>query len=90
MASTSDPLADRRQQAREAYYDTFTSDIGELGGERRKASVRACIEVATQVKITDDIIDAAYGEVPWAPTERSDMPDIIKAAFEAAGFEVVE
>lgn len=71
-----DALTDRRQRAREAYYDEPEFSIRHLD---------AAIEVATQVKITDDIIHAAcqYATV-------ADMTSAIKAAFRAAGFEVVE
>ena len=80
MAELTDPLADRRQRALEAGWDT----------DDRQGGIETAIETATRVKITEDIIDAAYGEVPWEATERGDVHDIVKAAFRAAGFEVEE
>ena len=88
MAELTDPLADRRQRALEAAHD----EIGPTNVIRADAirAIDQAIETATRVKITEDIIDAAYGEVPWEATERGDVHDIVKAAFRAAGFEVEE
>lgn len=72
-----DALTDRRQRAREAYYDEPEFSIRHLD---------AAIEVATQVKITDDIVNAARR----ASTIGFETPSGIKAAFRAAGFEVIE
>ena len=66
----SDPIADRRQRAREAFHD----------GE---SDLDWAIEVATQVKITADVLRPAALGYPV-------VEEIVKAAFRAAGFEVVE
>lgn len=81
----SDPIADRRQRALEAYNDAIVemyNDI-DLGTNSR---FELAIEVATQVKITDDIVNAARR----ASTIGFETPSGIEAAFRAAGFEVVE
>jgi len=69
-----DPIADRRQRAREAYYDEPEFSIRHLD---------AAIEVATQVKITDDI---------WKSVGLPELAAraVCEAAFRAAGFEVIE
>lgn len=72
----SDPIVDRRQRALEAYWD-------ELGMRDREVSAQSAIEVATQVKITDDILG-------MIPATRSDAYDVACDIFRAAGFEVVE
>lgn len=79
--STVDPIADRRQRAREAYNDAIVemyNDL-ELGTNSR---FELAIEVATQVKITDDIVRSAYGLI--------DPREMARVMFAAAGFEVVE
>ena len=70
----SDPIADRRQRAREAFHD----------GE---SDLDWAVEVAMQVKITDDIVKAAWDN---GATSFRGRKKIIEAAFRAAGFEVVE
>lgn len=73
-----DPIADRRQRALEAFYDASGP-----AGESERPEV--AIEVATQVKITDDIVRAAAIQGPDGV-----VAEILKVAFRAAGFEVVE
>lgn len=75
-----DALTDRRQQALAAAYDI---DDASVWGGYPHASLTTAIEVATQVKITDDIID-------MIPATRSDAYDLACDIFRAAGFEVVE
>lgn len=75
-----DPIADRRQRAREHAWDHYLPAVPGVA-----AGVEAAIEVATQVKITNDIVLAAKPVVPWL-TEK----DLLTRAFRAAGFEVVE
>lgn len=70
-----DPIADRRQRALEVFYDAS----GPAGESERP---EAAIEVATQVKITDDIVRSAYGLI--------DPREMARVMFAAAGFEVVE
>lgn len=88
--STTDPITDRRQRAREAGQDEFSSSYGGMLPDTANA-IDAAIEVATQVKITDDIESAALdGLDSYELSHGIDFSDIIKAAFRAAGFEVVE
>lgn len=70
-------IAERRQRAREAYYDRV--NLIESHDERL---LDDAIEVATQVKITDDIVRSAYGLI--------DPREMARVMFAAAGFEVVE
>ncbi len=67
-------LGDRRQAVLEAYFD---NDIDEA------------IETATRVQITPEIIDAAVNSSARGhKISENGYRAIIKAAFEAAGFEV--
>lgn len=76
-----DALTDRRQRAREAYYDRYA--LGDnIGGSARKDAVRECIETATRVRITPEIVAAAEATGDYA------YVDMIAAAFAAAGFEI--
>lgn len=77
----SEALAERRQTAREAAFDN-------LDGSNIPAAVEACIEAATRVRITPEIVAAGY---PSALTDRDRKlcAPLIAAAFRAAGFEVV-
>jgi hypothetical protein len=79
-------LDDRRQRAREAYYDRY--ELGDnIGGSARKAAVRECIETATRVRIDDDVMRAA-SEFSAAPEYDKGLYRMLAAAFRAAGFEV--
>jgi len=76
-------IADRRQRAREAFWDG-TADSSSLGNDHPfLRALGNCVEVATQVKITDEAV-ATTG-----------LPDVaaravIGAALAALGFEVIE
>jgi hypothetical protein len=70
-------LDDRRQSAREAFYDTYAD-----GTYVEVRGVEEAIEVATRVRITQELIDA------YSATDNID--DGLRAAFRAAGFEVVD
>ena len=74
------PIADRRQRAREAYHDK----MAEIAATTVTGfpAIEEAIEVATQVKITDDIVRSAYGLI--------DPREMARVMFAAAGFEVVE
>lgn len=72
-------IDDRRQQALAAAYDI---DDASVWGGYPHASLTTAIEVATQVKITDDIVRSAYGLI--------DPREMARVMFAAAGFEVVE
>jgi hypothetical protein len=78
-------LDDRRQRAREAYWDDMR------GLSMRTSGIENAIEVATRVQVTKEIVNAGqlasgYGGDIARDTYRA----IITAAFRAAGFEVVE
>jgi len=78
-------LDDRRQRAREAYYDRYS--LGDnIGGSARKSAIRECIETATRVQVTDEVLRTACSIYPlMSPGVAAIM---LKAAFKAAGFEV--
>lgn len=81
-------LADRRQRAREAYYDRYS--LGDnIGGSARKAAIRECIETATRVRIDGQLMAYVFPLVEGKLGLR-DAEQIIAAAFRAAGFEVEE
>jgi hypothetical protein len=75
------PLDARRQAAREAAFD---APNGPASGD-----IEPAIEAATRVQVTPEIIAAGY---PSALTDRDRKlcAPLMAAAFEAAGFEVVE
>jgi len=79
-------IEDRRQRAREAAYDAV-SRAPEYYGTR--AGVDAAIETATQVKITDEAIEAFDVERNGS-TDAGDIPAGLAAALAALGFEVIE
>lgn len=85
-----DPIADRRQRARIEYYDDCSRRRDAVEGSA--IALDAAIEVATQVKITEDVEDAA--EAACGDTihdyDGAEMRNVIRAVFRAAGFEVVE
>jgi hypothetical protein len=78
-----DPIADRRQRAREAAADECPSPYVVRDAIH---DIEAAIEVATQVKITDDIIDAYYNDFPASASAKERATALLRAA----GFEVVE
>ncbi len=90
--SAVNPIADRRQRAREAYNDAIVEMYNDhdLGTSSR---FELAIEVATQAKITSDLrlaIREAVRDAVSVALEAEDIDDITVAAFRAAGFEVVE
>lgn len=77
-------LDDRRQRAREAFYDGMA-----IGDVVQTAAAEACIETATRVRVNGDMIDAAQNV--GAPfLNEHEARDVLAAAFRAAGFEVEE
>lgn len=76
-------LGDRRQTAREAFWDCDDVSMG--------AGTEAAIEVATRVRITPEIIESTplpvgrFGSEEWIREQRENL---LRAAFAAAGFEV--
>lgn len=76
-------IADRRQRAREAFWDGTCTHIRD---SECRVGIDAAIEVATQVKLTPEIIEAA-----GAADVNSDGPELIaRLVLKAAGFEVIE
>ncbi len=76
-------IEDRRQRAREAFYDRMgAGDVIEL------RAVEAALEVATQVKITDEALAEAYPNLLPSQAERA--TNCLKNALTALGFEVVD
>lgn len=86
MGSMSE-LDERRQRAREAYWDNggrYNDPDGHPEG------AEAAIETATRVRITPEIAEAACTQAGIGPGNIKRMLPIIAAAFRAAGFEVEE
>lgn len=80
--SGTDPLADRRQRAREAGHDLAGPSI--VGDN--VAAIEAAIETATRVQVTEEILARARQESP----DGFIAVRAVIAAFRAAGFEVEE
>jgi hypothetical protein len=85
-------LDDRKQRAREAGQDAYP-DSEHHCDCRAAGMVDDAIEVATRVRVDDDIVAAAREELRrqafgWLDLRASRV--IIAAAFRAAGFEVEE
>lgn len=80
--------ADRRQRAREAYYD---STAGSGGQEGSAIALEDAIETATRVRITPEI-EAAYVAAAYGVHDQVTAAIVpgLAAAFRAAGFEVEE
>lgn len=80
-------LEERRNRARQTFdamlHDRASDDepVFELSD-----CVTGAIETATRVRITPEIIRAAYPRL--GPGNRQHMRPVIEAAFRAAGFEV--
>lgn len=87
-------LTDRRQRAREAAQDVEAGNFDDPQSGVR--AVEAAIETATRVRVTPEIIEAARAGWLAASTDRASWTEEpgprqygrLKAAFEAAGFEV--
>jgi len=78
-----DPIRDRRQRAREALWDGVPARAVPL---LPVGAVEDAVQVATQVKITHDVI-MAFMQEPGSP---DDIAAPLAAAFRAAGIEVIE
>jgi hypothetical protein len=75
-------LEERRQRAREAFCDELATP-GAVDSETYRA-LDMCVETATRVKITKEIVEAAH--TGWLAT--GVYQHGLCAAFRAAGFEV--
>lgn len=71
-------IDDRRQRAREAYADH----------PHEEGDVEDAIEVATQIKLTPEMVGAVHEEIPGALY--GDVVDTIRRFCAVAGFEVIE
>ena len=81
----SNELSDRRQRAREAFWDNTCAHIDGDSDTGCRVGIETAIETATRVQITPEIMRAAEREnVHGAVSVRA-----VRAALEAAGFEVV-
>lgn len=76
-------LAARRQIAREAGQDAAEVSWVEATG------IDEAIEVATRVRVTDEVVEAAQHAFPVL-RDVAEGKRMLEAAFAAAGFEVVE
>lgn len=81
-------LDDRRQRAREDYHDNG----GAPDARGEYAPIEMAIKTATRVQITPEIERAAYTELAAEGPGRhhAAVRRALRAAFESAGFEVVE
>jgi hypothetical protein len=89
------PLDDRRIQARSAAYAAYYVSEAVRTSAYISGMVDEAVEAATQVRITDDIIEAARSgwksvDGSWTNNPGPRETARLKAAFEAAGFEVVD
>lgn len=84
VSATDDPIADRRQRAREA-----AQDSAQVVQSWAIGAIETGIEVATQVKITSDII-RKFADAYDVSALAAGTAESLKVAFRAAGFEVVE
>lgn len=82
---TMSEVEDRRQRTREAYWDSVGPNV-----RPPSAAVLDAIEVATQVKITDETIEAFNGALTEDHLEGQEVKKGITAALTALGFEVIE
>lgn len=81
MSDIDKAIGNRRERAREAFWDA--------GGTVRETSIDKAVEVATRVEITDEVIDEA--KLNWSGCDCRDcLHEIVNAAFRAAGFEVIK
>jgi hypothetical protein len=88
MPEKPDALAERRERAKDAYHDELSGGSIESGSDPVDVfaeAIDAAIETATRVEITPEVV-AAFRDARRDPASRT--PDGLKAAFEAAGFEV--
>jgi hypothetical protein len=88
--SADDPLADRRQRAREAAYDGIEL-CGQCGKIHGAGDVEEAIEAAIRVKLTPEIVVAFEDqEADRCCDCGANTKAGLAAAFRAAGFEVEE
>jgi hypothetical protein len=79
-------LDDRRQNAREAFHDTFAGEYNTTSDALDEA-----IETATRVDITEDMITTTFRTVEYltrVPLTAWAIRHLLVDAFRAAGFEV--
>lgn len=83
------PLVDRRLRAREAGLDAW-SDVVAVPDQQSRAenAVDDAIEAATRVRITPEVTTALLHTVDRVGVNNGGIEAGLRAAFEAAGFEV--
>lgn len=82
----------RRREAQQVILDRLTVQRdGESSEEQISAAAHDAVETATTVKITSDILGAAVVAYDRSgPSHTPQLGAALVAAFEAAGFEVVQ
>lgn len=75
------PIDERRQRAREAFYDTLETTHAD-------SAIDEAIATATRVKLTDDVVDR-YGGDRFDPTGAARRM-VMREVLAACGFEVEE
>ena len=83
-APVSEARTDRRQRAREAYYDA----CGPGRPEGSAIALEAGIETATRVRVDADVTQAVRNAYPDIMVRGKELKGVIEVAFRAAGFEV--
>lgn len=84
-------LADRRQRAREAFWDRLAPPpIAANGTGGVTECLDEAIETATRVRLTREIFDAFFAVKPSGDPDNPNWREPIAAAFRAAGFEIEE
>lgn len=81
-------VLDRRESAREAYWDRFGGPALSGSNSMTAAALADSIETATRVRVTPEIIEAVRSVTIARGGEQ--ITQIIEVAFRAAGFEVEE
>jgi len=84
---TETEISDRRQRAREAFWDGAADQSSIGNGHPFLKALGNCVEVATQIKLTPEIVEAA---IRAGQGTHMDIEKALVAAFAAAGFEVIE
>jgi len=77
---------ERRQSAREAYYDACAAGVGRVEGSA--IALEAALETATRVRVDADVTQAVREAHPDLMIKTTELKGMIEVAFRAAGFEV--
>ena len=85
-APADEARAERRQGAREAYYDTCAAGRDRVEGSA--IALEAAVETATRVRVDADLTQAVRDAFPDLMIKTTELKSMIEVAFLAAGFEV--